>query len=81
MWVCLWQLYMWRYKETGEQGVPTIALRTRRSLRAVHFHPGGAPLLLSAEVNDAETTQENPPPMAITTLPSAGESWSLNPKP
>jgi activator-of-BECN1-regulated-autophagy protein 1 len=26
-------------------------LKTRRSLRAVHFHPHGAPLLLTAEVS------------------------------
>jgi activator-of-BECN1-regulated-autophagy protein 1 len=32
--------------------LPYISLRTRRSLRAVHFHPHGVPLLLSAEVND-----------------------------
>ncbi len=29
---------------------PHIALKTRRSLRAVHFHPHGAPLMLTAEV-------------------------------
>jgi len=31
-------------------GQPVIILKTRRSLRAVHFHPHGAPLLLTAEV-------------------------------
>lgn len=28
-----------------------IVLKTRRSLRAVHFHPHAAPFLLTAEVN------------------------------
>lgn len=29
---------------------PSIILKTRRSLRAVHFHPHAAPFLLTAEV-------------------------------
>eukprot|EP00241_Pyramimonas_parkeae_P004901 CAMPEP_0114254518 /NCGR_PEP_ID=MMETSP0058-20121206/17023_1 /TAXON_ID=36894 /ORGANISM="Pyramimonas parkeae, CCMP726" /LENGTH=355 /DNA_ID=CAMNT_0001368745 /DNA_START=261 /DNA_END=1325 /DNA_ORIENTATION=- len=60
------RLYMWRYKEAGCE--PTIALRTRRSLRAVHFHPLGAPLLLSAEVNDAEAAVDSPPGPALTRI-------------
>ena len=52
--------------------VPCISLRTRRSLRAVHFHPHGAPLLLSAEVN--ETSEHDVPPLrAMTTPHRAGE--------
>ena len=43
------QLYLWKYGQWGDE--PTIVLRTRRSLRAVHFHPNGAPLLLTAEVS------------------------------
>ena len=31
---------------------PVALLRARRSLRAVQFHPGGAPILLTAEVSD-----------------------------
>jgi hypothetical protein len=31
-------------------GQPHVALKTRRSLRAVHFHPHGRPLMLTAEV-------------------------------
>lgn len=46
------KLYMWIYNEKGNDSSPTIVLKTRRSLRAVHFHPHGAPLLLTAEVND-----------------------------
>ncbi|KAG0453154.1 hypothetical protein HPP92_025818 [Vanilla planifolia] len=34
---------------------PTIVLKTRRSLRAVHFHPHGAPFLLTAEVIDFDS--------------------------
>ena len=52
--------------------MPCISLRTRRSLRAVHFHPHGAPLLLSAEVN--ETSEHDVPPLrAMTTPHRAGE--------
>lgn len=52
--------------------VPYISLRTRRSLRAVHFHPHGAPMLLSAEVN--ETSEHDVPPLrAVTAPPPAGE--------
>lgn len=41
---------MWHYNRNGETSSPKIVLRTRRSLRAVHFHPHGAPFLLTAEV-------------------------------
>lgn len=44
------QLYMWEYKRFGASPAPVVCLKTRRSLRAVHFHPHGAPLLLTAEV-------------------------------
>ena len=48
------KLYMWQYtkQNQGEEGAPPVALKTRRSLRAVHFHPLGLPLVLTAEVND-----------------------------
>lgn len=35
----------------GGGGQPHVALKTRRSLRAVHFHPHGRPLMLTAEVS------------------------------
>ncbi|MFS7975532.1 putative transcription factor WD40-like family [Helianthus anomalus] len=44
------KLYLWQYNSRGETTSPAIILRTRRSLRAVHFHPHAAPLLLTAEV-------------------------------
>lgn len=47
----LFQLYIWHYNKRGEPSSPTIILKTRRSLRAVHFHPQAAPFLLTAEVN------------------------------
>ena len=42
------QMYMWEYSKEGAQ--PMVVLKTRRSLRAVHFQPHGTPLLLTAEV-------------------------------
>ena len=54
--------------------VPYISLRTRRSLRAVHFHPHGAPMLLSAEVNETSEHDTAVPPLrAVTAPPPAGE--------
>nr|GEW31457.1 hypothetical protein [Tanacetum cinerariifolium] len=48
------KLYLWHYNNRGENSAPAIVLRTRRSLRAVHFHPHSAPFLLTAEVNDLD---------------------------
>ena len=45
------QLYIWQYNKRGEASHPNFILKTRRSLRAVHFHPHAAPFLLTAEVN------------------------------
>ena len=47
------QLYMWEYSKEGVQ--PMVVLKTRRSLRAVHFQPHGTPLLLTAEVRTQAT--------------------------
>lgn len=50
------KLYIWHFSERGEGSSPTIILETRRSLRAVHFHPHAAPFLLTAEVNELESS-------------------------
>ncbi|XP_068326594.1 uncharacterized protein [Pyrus communis] len=50
------KLYIWHYNRRGETSSPSIVLKTRRSLRAVHFHPHGAPFLLTAEVNDMDSS-------------------------
>uniref|UniRef100_A0A2P2MJ51 Uncharacterized protein LOC105125661 isoform X2 n=1 Tax=Rhizophora mucronata TaxID=61149 RepID=A0A2P2MJ51_RHIMU len=50
------KLYIWHYNKKGEASSPTIVLKTRRSLRAVHFHPRAAPFLLTAEVNDLDSS-------------------------
>lgn len=65
---------MWQYtkQQQGEEGAPPVALKTRRSLRAVHFHPLGLPLVLTAEVNDAS------PPV---TLPFGVMPPDLSPPP
>ena len=59
------QLYIWDYSRSmargGAEVKPVSILRTKRSLRAVHFHPFGIPILLSAEVNDQDSTQDFPP--------------------
>ncbi|XP_024317056.1 uncharacterized protein LOC100829808 isoform X1 [Brachypodium distachyon] len=48
------KLFIWKYNNREEVSAPSIILRTRRSLRAVHFHPHGAPYLLTAEVNNLD---------------------------
>ncbi|KAJ8451197.1 hypothetical protein Cgig2_013969 [Carnegiea gigantea] len=53
------KLYIWHYNRRGETSTPTIVLKTRRSLRAVHFHPHGAPFLLTAEVNDLDSSDSS----------------------
>ncbi|CAK7349488.1 unnamed protein product [Dovyalis caffra] len=53
------KLYIWHYNKRGEASSPFIVLKTRRSLRAVHFHPHGAPFLLTAEVNDLDSSDSS----------------------
>ncbi|KAL0737077.1 hypothetical protein Bca4012_013287 [Brassica carinata] len=48
------KLHMWHYDKIGEESKPVVVLKTRRSLRAVHFHPHGAPFLLTGEVSDID---------------------------
>ncbi|XP_031482871.1 uncharacterized protein LOC116252626 isoform X1 [Nymphaea colorata] len=59
------KLYIWQYSRKGESS-PSIVLRTRRSLRAVHFHPHAAPFLLTAEVNDLDSPDS---PITLATSP------------
>ncbi|XP_059289001.1 uncharacterized protein LOC132042354 isoform X2 [Lycium ferocissimum] len=61
------KLYMWHYNRRGEASSPAIVLKTRRSLRAVHFHPHGAPFLLTAEVNDLDSSDSS---MTLATSPA-----------
>ncbi|XP_047319249.1 uncharacterized protein LOC124922569 isoform X2 [Impatiens glandulifera] len=63
------KLYMWYYNRQGDASSPTIVLKTRRSLRAVHFHPHGAPFLLTAEVNDLDSSDSS-----MSSATSAGYS-------
>lgn len=51
MHVCIAQLYVWDYGASAKH--PPVAIyKAPRSLRAVRFHPTGAPLLLTAELMD-----------------------------
>ncbi|KAF5752440.1 hypothetical protein HS088_TW01G00349 [Tripterygium wilfordii] len=53
------KLYVWNYNKRGEASSPAVLLRTRRSLRAVHFHPHAFPFLLTAEVNDFDSSESS----------------------
>ena len=63
---------MWQYtkQQQGEEGAPPVALKTRRSLRAVHFHPLGLPLVLTAEVNDVSAPVTLP--FGVSAIPPPG---------
>ena len=50
------KIYIWHYNRRRETSSPTIILKTRRSLHVVHFHHRGAPVLLTAEVNDLDSS-------------------------
>lgn len=63
------KLFIWNYNRKGESSSPSIVLKTRRSLRAVHFHPHAAPFLLTAEVNDLAS-----PDLPLTEATSSGYS-------
>ncbi|XP_020112761.1 uncharacterized protein LOC109727192 isoform X2 [Ananas comosus] len=58
------KLYIWNYNRRGEDSSPVMVLKTRRSLRAVHFHPHAAPFLLTAEVNDIDLADS---PLTVAT--------------
>lgn len=63
------KLFMWNYGNKEKASSPSIVLKTKRSLRAVHFHPHGAPLLLTAEINDLDS-----PDSPLTYASSSGYS-------
>ncbi|XP_026447477.1 uncharacterized protein LOC113348003 [Papaver somniferum] len=67
------KLHIWRYDKRGEGCQPVIVLKTRRSLRAVHFHPNAAPLLLTAEVSDLDSSDS---PMSLATSLEDGRTSS-----
>lgn len=82
------KLYQWKYKkhkfhgqvnasggETSAHDAIKVLLRTTRSLRAVHFHPTGAPMLLTAEVRDMDLDALGP---AYTRDPISGSEVLRN---
>jgi hypothetical protein len=85
------QLYIWDYSRglpssteemdsnNGSETVGKVSiLKTKRSLRAVHFHPFGVPLLLSAEVNDQDSTQDLPEAHCTTAWREALNDYNRN---
>ncbi|KAL5061373.1 hypothetical protein RYX36_032977 [Vicia faba] len=70
-----------------------FVLKTRRSLRAVHFHPHAAPYLLTAEVNDLDSSDSSmteatsigylqyPPPAVLVTNFQPTEHVTLSSEP
>ncbi|KAK7336937.1 hypothetical protein VNO77_17491 [Canavalia gladiata] len=84
------KLYIWHYNKKGEASSPIFVLKTKRSLRAVHFHPHAAPYLLTAEVNDLDSSDSSmteatslgylqyPPPAVFVTNIHPTEHISLS---
>ncbi|GLT99275.1 hypothetical protein SLE2022_167210 [Rubroshorea leprosula] len=85
------KLFIWHYNRRGETSSPTIILRTRRSLRAVHFHPHAAPFLLTAEVSDLQPSDSSmtvatslgdlrypPPTVYLADAPASSQSNLAN---
>ncbi|CAL5413669.1 unnamed protein product [Camellia sinensis] len=85
------KLYIWHYNRRGDTSSPTIVLKTRRSLRVVHFHPYAAPFLLTAEVNGLDSSDSTmtpatspgylcypPPTMYLADAHSGGRSNLAN---
>ncbi|GAB2266731.1 hypothetical protein Dimus_001723 [Dionaea muscipula] len=83
------KLFIWNYSRRGETTEPAMVLKTRRSLRAVLFHPHAAPFLLTAEVNDLDSSDSvmtvatsqgylcyPPPTLYVTNAHSADRSSS-----
>lgn len=65
------KLYAWKYTkyrtrsdasgaEVDVRDAVSVLLKTTRSLRAVHFHPCGAPLMLTAEVREMDVDALEP---------------------
>ncbi|KAJ0252585.1 WD_REPEATS_REGION domain-containing protein [Hirschfeldia incana] len=77
------KLHMWHYNRSGEESKPVVVLKTRRSLRAVHFHPHGAPFLMTAEASEIDPLDSSmsiatsvgylrhPPPAIVFTGPES----------
>ncbi|OMO51442.1 hypothetical protein COLO4_37666 [Corchorus olitorius] len=90
---CGHKLYIWQYNKKGESSSPAIVLKTRRSLRAVHFHPHAAPFLLTAEVNDLDSSDPSmtratslgylhyPPPAVFVTTGHSSDGVGLTADP
>lgn len=53
----LWQVFSWHFHGAAE---PIRILKTRRSLRALHFHPLAPYVLLTAEVTERRGTHGDP---------------------
>jgi activating molecule in BECN1-regulated autophagy protein 1 len=71
---CGHKLYLWQYKKWDSK--PEIVLKTRRSMRAVQFHPHGLPVVLTAEVMDPSDTKDLPQTMTDGSEQQPFQAWS-----
>jgi WD domain, G-beta repeat len=75
---CGHKLFIWEYFVAG--AMPVIVLRTRRSMRAVHFHPHGLPVVLTAEVQDPSPTNQLPETLTEDkAFIAASAAWQIDP--
>ena len=66
-------MYIWDYKNRSQK--PYHILRTRKSMRAIHFHPTNPRLLLTAE----RRSSGHPPAPAFSPSASSGEGSASEP--
>lgn len=59
MFVCNHQLHLWEYdNEAGRFGKSNVILKTTKTIRTVHFHPLGAPMIMTTERIEPKPIQE-----------------------
>ncbi|OEL27041.1 Activating molecule in BECN1-regulated autophagy protein 1, partial [Dichanthelium oligosanthes] len=59
------KLFIWDYNNGHAALNPPMILRTRRSLRAVQFHPHAAPYLLTAEIHNRDSEDSTMAPALL----------------
>jgi hypothetical protein len=74
------QVYVWPYRE-GPASQPAVVLKTRKSLRALHFHPHGLPILLTAEVVERKSSSNSATGGSVAGVPGQPEPSESAPQP
>ncbi|GMH32976.1 hypothetical protein BSKO_00810 [Bryopsis sp. KO-2023] len=61
------KLHLWEYDHAnGCFGKASVVLKTTETIRTVHFHPLGAPMIMTTERVEPKSIQENPEAAAVS---------------